>query len=81
MLTDRQRRLARRAAKAIPWLDDRMDAMLDDPMTHAMGAPVDEFYEQDSARHRKMLWDLLQDPDLPARSREELEREFERYMP
>jgi len=46
-------------------------------MTSAMGAPVDEFYEDWSRRHRKML----QDPNTPHRLKLELEAAMEQYHP
>lgn len=36
-----------------PKVDAFMSALLDDPMTHAMGAPVDDISEGFERKHRK----------------------------
>lgn len=75
------RKAARRAAKVIGWLDEVMHNLCNDPMTHAMGAPVDDFYEEWSARYRRDLNDCLKDNNLPERLRTACWAELERFLP
>lgn len=81
MLTKKQKRAARRACKVIPWLDEAMDCLCNDPMTEAMGAPVGDFYEDWSRRHRRMLTDCLDDPHNTPAVRRMLLDAFDRYLP
>jgi len=80
-LTKRQKRAAKRACKAVRWFDDAMSSLCDDPMTAAMGVPVDDFYRDWSARHRSQLHECLKDESNTARVRQLLLDEFDRFMP
>lgn len=80
-LTRKQKRAARRAFKAIVWFDNAMNDLCSDPMTHAMGAPIEDFAEDWSRRHRKMLADCLDDENNTEATRQLLLDAFDRYLP
>lgn len=81
VLTKAQKRAAKRAYKAVVWYDTVMSDLCSDPMTHAMGAPVGDFAEDWSRRHRKMLGECLKDENNTEQVREMLFGEFDRYLP
>lgn len=55
------RRLAGRAFKSLTYVEDRLGPLLDDPMTSAMGAPVDDFVEKWTNKARRMQADCLEE--------------------
>ncbi len=61
------------------WYDDHMNALCDDPMTEAMGAPVGDFAEEWSRKHRRMIGKGLE--HATGKAREILLAAAERYMP
>lgn len=81
MLTRAQKRAAKMAAKTIGWLDRAMASLHDDPMTHAMNAPVGDFYEEWGRRYRRDLQRCLQNPNNPDRTRTLLLQELDRWLP
>ena len=47
--------LVQKATSILNWLDAEMEVLCDDPMTSAMGAPVDDIYESWRRKHIVML--------------------------
>jgi hypothetical protein len=80
-LTHAQKKAAKLACKVIGWLDERMNCLCDDPMTHAMGAPVGDFYDAWSNQYRGMLAERLQDPNNTLQVTSMLLDEFDQFMP
>lgn len=53
------RRLRRQAREALEYYDRQMSDLCDDPMTHAMGAPIDDFAESYERKARRLQADVL----------------------
>jgi len=78
-MTNAQKKAARDASKILGWLDKQMAELCDDPMTAAMGAPVDEFYNLWEGQYRTKLCNCLDNPNNPQRIREILIDELQRF--
>jgi hypothetical protein len=76
-----EKRQIRQAYKASVWLDERMNSLYNDPMTHAMGVDTGDFYADWSRRHRRMIAAQLKNPSLCEQARTLLLDSMDRYMP
>jgi hypothetical protein len=71
-LSEAARRSAKRAYRALTWMDGRVEALYADPVTSGMGAPVGEIVRDWEHRHMDMLARVLRDELVTGRLREML---------
>ena len=75
-----QEEVVEKARYWLGWYDEQMQCLLEDPMTSAMGAPVEDFAEDWSKRQKRELARLL--PSLPEGDvKDQVLDYFDRWMP
>jgi hypothetical protein len=79
-ITKRDKKQVKRAYKVVGWFDRCMDDLCNDPMTHAMGAPIGDFASDWWARHVRQVRGMLKEPKLCSLAKVILENEISRIV-